>query len=112
MSGATAGGACTVVTCDPGREFAFAVAGPDATTVNTWRYRLARGTPWNGRGRSPGCHRAPGAGLGDGQSAHAELRTLAGLHSYSLARMKTGLSSARIGQVREWPMIVASFRDC
>jgi hypothetical protein len=43
--------------------------------------------------------------------SHTELRTLAGLHSYSLARMKTGLSSARIGQVREWPMIVASSRQ-
>ena len=32
--------ACTVVTCDPGREFAFAAAGPGGTTVNTWRYQL------------------------------------------------------------------------
>jgi len=32
--------ACTVVACDPRREFAFAVAGPGGTTVNTWRYRL------------------------------------------------------------------------
>jgi hypothetical protein len=31
---------CTVVACDPGREFAFAVAGPGGTTVNTWRYQL------------------------------------------------------------------------
>jgi hypothetical protein len=32
--------ACTVVACDPGREFAFAVAGPGGMTVNTWRYQL------------------------------------------------------------------------
>ncbi|MGH3187810.1 MAG: SRPBCC family protein [Streptosporangiaceae bacterium] len=31
---------CTVVACDPGREFAFAVAGPGGMTVNTWRYSL------------------------------------------------------------------------
>jgi Polyketide cyclase / dehydrase and lipid transport len=31
---------CTVVACDPGREFAFAVAGPGGMTVNTWRYQL------------------------------------------------------------------------
>src|ERR1700733_4682559 len=31
---------CTVVACDPGREFAFAVAGPGRMTVNTWRYQL------------------------------------------------------------------------
>jgi hypothetical protein len=31
---------CTVVACDPGREFAFAVAGPRGMTVNTWRYQL------------------------------------------------------------------------
>jgi len=33
--------ACTVVTSDPGREFAFTVAGPGGATVNTWRYQLA-----------------------------------------------------------------------
>jgi uncharacterized protein YndB with AHSA1/START domain len=33
--------ACTVVASDPGREFAFTVAGPGGTTVNTWRYQLA-----------------------------------------------------------------------
>jgi uncharacterized protein YndB with AHSA1/START domain len=33
---------CTVVACDPGREFAFAVHGPGDTVVNTWRYRLAQ----------------------------------------------------------------------
>src|SRR5271168_3937922 len=32
---------CTVVTCEPGREFAFTVAGPGGATVNTWRYQLA-----------------------------------------------------------------------
>jgi hypothetical protein len=31
---------CTVVAWDPGREFAFTVAGPGGMTVNTWRYRL------------------------------------------------------------------------
>jgi Polyketide cyclase / dehydrase and lipid transport len=31
---------CTVTACDPSREFAFAVAGPRATTLNTWRYQL------------------------------------------------------------------------
>jgi len=31
---------CTVTACDPGREFAFAVAGPGGKTVNTWRYQL------------------------------------------------------------------------
>jgi hypothetical protein len=31
---------CTVVACEPGREFAFAVAGPGGATVNTWRYHL------------------------------------------------------------------------
>ena len=31
---------CTVTTCDPGREFAFTVAGPGGKTVNTWRYQL------------------------------------------------------------------------
>jgi hypothetical protein len=34
---------CTVVACDPGREFAFTVAGPGGTTVNTWRYQLEPG---------------------------------------------------------------------
>lgn len=34
---------CTVVTCVPGREFAFTVAGPGGRTVNTWRYRLENG---------------------------------------------------------------------
>jgi hypothetical protein len=29
-----------VVASDPGREFAFAVAGPGGMTVNTWRYQL------------------------------------------------------------------------
>jgi hypothetical protein len=31
---------CTVTACDPGREFAFTVAGPGGKTVNTWRYQL------------------------------------------------------------------------
>ena len=31
---------CTVVACDPGREFAFAVAGPGGVTLSTWRYQL------------------------------------------------------------------------
>ena len=31
---------CQVVTCEPGREFAFAVMGPGGMTLNTWRYRL------------------------------------------------------------------------
>lgn len=31
---------CTVEACEPGREFAFAVAGPGGRPVNTWRYHL------------------------------------------------------------------------
>src|ERR1700722_13854192 len=31
---------CTVVGSEPGREFAFSVAGPGGRTVNTWRYVL------------------------------------------------------------------------
>ena len=31
---------CTVVACEPGREFAFAV-GPEGKQLNTWRYQLA-----------------------------------------------------------------------
>jgi uncharacterized protein YndB with AHSA1/START domain len=31
---------CKVVTCEPGREFAFAVAGPRRTFLITWRYQL------------------------------------------------------------------------
>jgi hypothetical protein len=31
---------CTVTACDPGREFAFAVAGPRGAVLNTWRYQL------------------------------------------------------------------------
>jgi hypothetical protein len=31
---------CTVIACDPGREFAFTVGGPGRSIVNTWRYRL------------------------------------------------------------------------
>ncbi len=31
---------CTVVASEPGREFAFTVAGPGGSTVNTWRYEL------------------------------------------------------------------------
>jgi Polyketide cyclase / dehydrase and lipid transport len=34
---------CTVTVSDPGREFAFTVAGPGGATVNTWRYRLDPG---------------------------------------------------------------------
>jgi uncharacterized protein YndB with AHSA1/START domain len=30
---------CTVVACEPGREFAF-TAGPAIKSVNTWRYRM------------------------------------------------------------------------
>jgi uncharacterized protein YndB with AHSA1/START domain len=30
---------CSVVTCEPGREFAFGV-GPPGKALNTWRYRL------------------------------------------------------------------------
>jgi len=30
---------CTIVACEPGREFAFAV-GPTGKAINTWRYRL------------------------------------------------------------------------
>ncbi len=30
---------CTVVACEPGREFAFAVGKPDKA-INTWRYRF------------------------------------------------------------------------
>jgi hypothetical protein len=32
---------CTVVTCEPGRDFAFAVGGPGGKTLVTWRYQLA-----------------------------------------------------------------------
>jgi hypothetical protein len=32
---------CTVVTSDPGREFAFTVNGPGDSVINTWRYQLA-----------------------------------------------------------------------
>jgi Polyketide cyclase / dehydrase and lipid transport len=31
---------CTVTAADPGREFAFSVAGPGGAPVNTWRYEL------------------------------------------------------------------------
>src|SRR5271163_2669285 len=32
---------CTVIACDPGREFAFTVAArPGGQTLNTWRYQL------------------------------------------------------------------------
>jgi len=31
---------CTVTASNPGREFAFSVAGPGGATVNTWRYEL------------------------------------------------------------------------
>jgi hypothetical protein len=31
---------CTVTASDPGREFAFSVAGPGGRPVNTWRYVL------------------------------------------------------------------------
>ena len=31
---------CTVIASDPGREFAFTVAGPGGGTLNTWRYEL------------------------------------------------------------------------
>jgi len=31
---------CTVIASDPGREFAFSVAGPGGKTVNTWRYEF------------------------------------------------------------------------
>ena len=34
---------CTVTACVPGREFAFAVAGPGGSTINTWRYQLEPG---------------------------------------------------------------------
>ena len=30
-----------MIASDPGREFAFTVAGPGGATVNTWRYQLA-----------------------------------------------------------------------
>src|SRR5271163_4709430 len=33
---------CTVVACEPGREFGFTVAA-GGKTVNTWRYRLEPG---------------------------------------------------------------------
>ena len=33
---------CTVVACEPGREFAFAV-GPEGKQLNTWRYQLEAG---------------------------------------------------------------------
>src|ERR1700684_787957 len=31
---------CTVVACEPGREFAFAVGGPRGMPLITWRYHL------------------------------------------------------------------------
>jgi len=31
---------CTVIASDPGREFAFTVAGPGGGMLNTWRYEL------------------------------------------------------------------------
>jgi hypothetical protein len=31
---------CTVTAAEPGREFAFSVAGLGGSTANTWRYRL------------------------------------------------------------------------
>jgi hypothetical protein len=31
---------CTVTASDPGREFAFSVAGPGGQTLNTWRYQF------------------------------------------------------------------------
>lgn len=31
---------CRVTTCEPGREFAFAVAGARGRALNTWRYQL------------------------------------------------------------------------
>jgi uncharacterized protein YndB with AHSA1/START domain len=31
---------CTVVACEPEREFAFTVGGPGGATIVTWRYRL------------------------------------------------------------------------
>ena len=31
---------CTVIASDPGREFAFTVAGPGGRALNTWRYEL------------------------------------------------------------------------
>lgn len=31
---------CTVIACEPEREFAFAVGIPGVKAVNTWRYRL------------------------------------------------------------------------
>jgi hypothetical protein len=34
---------CTVTASDPGREFAFNVAGPGGSTLNSWRYELRPG---------------------------------------------------------------------
>ena len=34
---------CTVIASEPGREFAFTVAGPGGRTLNTWRYELRPG---------------------------------------------------------------------
>ncbi|WP_067898804.1 SRPBCC family protein [Nocardia vaccinii] len=31
---------CRIVSCEPGREFAFVVLGPGGRALNTWRYRL------------------------------------------------------------------------
>ena len=39
---------CTVTAADPGREFAFSVAGLGGTTANTWRYRLEPAPPSTG----------------------------------------------------------------
>jgi uncharacterized protein YndB with AHSA1/START domain len=32
---------CTVLACEPGREFTFAVGGAGDSAINTWSYRLA-----------------------------------------------------------------------
>jgi hypothetical protein len=42
---------CTVTAAEPGREFAFSVAGLGGATANTWRYSLE---PAPARGGDPG----------------------------------------------------------
>jgi hypothetical protein len=56
---------CTVTAAEPGREFAFSVAGLGGATANTWRYSLEPGSRpwWNGnRSRTGAAASAPRPG--------------------------------------------------